>query len=71
MTSIKSLLFMFLYFARTDDWFFLFIEHNSFGFFSKENDFQIIKPHKSSFEMTIIQKKVSKKTFKTSYFYAN
>ena len=58
MTSIKSLLFMFLYFARTDDWFFLFIEHNSFGFFSKENDFQIIKLHKSSFEMTIIQKKL-------------
>ena len=60
---------MFLYFARTDDWFFLFIEHNSFGFFSKENDFQIIKLHKSSFEMTIIQKKVSKKTFRFNFEY--
>ena len=49
---------MFLNFARTDGCFFLFIEHNSFGFFSKENDFQIIKLHKSSFEMTIIQKKL-------------
>lgn len=54
---------MFFCFARTDGWFFLFIEHNSFGFFSKENDFQIIKPHKSSFEMTIIQKKTGKKNF--------
>ena len=55
---------MFLNFARTDGWFFLFIEHNSFGFFSKENDFQIIKLHKSSFEMTII-----KKTFRFNFEY--